>query len=144
MKVTIKGYNAVAEWKWALPPGCDDTCGICRVVFEGSCSKCKYPGDDCPIGKFILFTPASSSSILTNLFAVVGECKHVFHMHCITDWIRSEASQGRCPMCRQVFKEKTAHSNVTTHNGNGGGGGPAAAGAAAGGTRASTSTASAR
>ncbi|KAF2173150.1 hypothetical protein M409DRAFT_35513 [Zasmidium cellare ATCC 36951] len=114
MKVTIKGYNAVAEWKWALPPGCDDTCGICRVVFEGSCSKCKYPGDDCPIGK----------------------STHVFHMHCITDWIRSEASQGRCPMCRQVFREKVAHSKKTS----GSGPGPGSGGAGAANSRASSST----
>ncbi|EME48978.1 hypothetical protein DOTSEDRAFT_117894, partial [Dothistroma septosporum NZE10] len=83
MKVKIKAYNAVAEWKWNLPKDADDTCGICRVQFEGTCSKCKYPGDDCPI--------------------VIGECTHCFHMHCISDWIQSDASQGRCPMCRQVF-----------------------------------------
>ena len=51
MKVKIKGYHAVAEWKWDLPKDADDTCGICRVQFEGTCSKCKYPGDDCPIGE---------------------------------------------------------------------------------------------
>lgn len=50
MKVTFKAYHAVAEWKWDLPEDSDDTCGICRVQFEGTCAKCKYPGDDCPIG----------------------------------------------------------------------------------------------
>ncbi|GAB7366504.1 hypothetical protein MBLNU230_g8496t1 [Neophaeotheca triangularis] len=92
MKVTIKHVKAVAEWKWDLPEESDDTCGICRVQFEGTCSKCKYPGDDCPI--------------------IIGACTHCFHMHCITDWIQSEASQGKCPMCRQVFKEKVAQTQA--------------------------------
>jgi anaphase-promoting complex subunit 11 len=60
MKVTINSFRAVATWKWDLPEESDDTCGICRVNFEGTCSKCKFPGDDCPI--------------------VVGECRHCFHM----------------------------------------------------------------
>ncbi|GIZ39382.1 hypothetical protein CBER1_02114 [Cercospora berteroae] len=88
MKVNIKSYTAVASWKWDLPPGSDKDCGICRVDFEGTCSKCKYPGDECPI--------------------MIGECKHCFHMHCIAVWLQSESSQGRCPMCRQPFREKVA------------------------------------
>lgn len=51
MKITYTHIKAVAEWKWDLPQEADDTCGICRVQFEGTCSKCKYPGDDCPISK---------------------------------------------------------------------------------------------
>lgn len=60
MKVTINSFRAVATWKWDLPEESDDTCGICRVNFEGTCSKCNFPGDDCPI--------------------IVGECRHCFHM----------------------------------------------------------------
>jgi len=45
MKVTFTAYHAVAEWKWDLPEDSDDTCGICRVEFEGTCAKCKFPGD---------------------------------------------------------------------------------------------------
>jgi anaphase-promoting complex subunit 11 len=63
MKVTINSFRAVATWKWDLPEESDDTCGICRVNFEGTCSKCKFPGDDCPI--------------------IVGECRHCFHMVCL-------------------------------------------------------------
>jgi len=63
MKVTINSFRAVATWKWNLPEESDDTCGICRVNFEGTCSKCKFPGDDCPI--------------------IVGECRHCFHMVCL-------------------------------------------------------------
>lgn len=66
MKVTINSFKAVATWKWDLPEESDDTCGICRVNFEGTCSKCKFPGDDCPI--------------------IVGECRHCFHMVRVESW----------------------------------------------------------
>ena len=29
-------------------------------------------------------------------------------MHCIEVWVQSEASQQKCPMCRQPFKERVA------------------------------------
>ncbi|KAK4952901.1 ubiquitin-protein ligase Anaphase Promoting Complex [Elasticomyces elasticus] len=47
MKVTIKAYRAVASWRWDMPD--DDLCGICRVEFDGTCPKCKFPGDECPL-----------------------------------------------------------------------------------------------
>jgi anaphase-promoting complex subunit 11 len=84
MKVKIVSYHAVAAWRWDLPD--DDLCGICRVQFDGTCPKCKFPGDDCPI--------------------IMGACGHSFHMHCLDTWINQESSQGKCPMCRQVFKVK--------------------------------------
>ncbi|KAI4846860.1 hypothetical protein E4T44_04828 [Aureobasidium sp. EXF-8845] len=79
MKVKILSYHAVAAWRWDMPE--DDDCGICRVQFDGTCPKCKFPGDDCPI--------------------IMGQCTHSFHMHCLDTWINQESSQGRCPMCRQ-------------------------------------------
>lgn len=42
------GWNTVAVWKWLAN---DDKCGICRAPFDGCCSDCKVPGDDCPLGK---------------------------------------------------------------------------------------------
>lgn len=53
MRITYTSFTAVAEWKWDLPEESDDTCGICRVQFEGTCAKCKYPGEDCPISESI-------------------------------------------------------------------------------------------
>ncbi|THW96633.1 hypothetical protein D6C97_02078 [Aureobasidium pullulans] len=58
MKVKILSYHAVAAWRWDMPE--DDDCGICRVQFDGTCPKCKFPGDDCPI--------------------IMGQCTHSFHM----------------------------------------------------------------
>ena len=114
MKITYTSYTAVAEWKWDLPEEADDTCGICRVQFEGTCAKCKYPGDECPISE--LLCPSSHDSIVTsfaNINKVIGACTHCFHMHCITDWIQSESSQKKCPMCRQIFTEKVADTAST-------------------------------
>ncbi|KAK8213775.1 anaphase-promoting complex subunit 11 RING-H2 finger-domain-containing protein [Phyllosticta capitalensis] len=79
MKVTIKQWNAVAAWRWDMPQ--DDMCGICRNPYDSTCAKCKFPGDGCPL--------------------LMGQCNHSFHMHCIEDWLKQEASQEKCPMCRQ-------------------------------------------
>ncbi|KAI8852166.1 anaphase-promoting complex subunit Apc11 [Chytridium lagenaria] len=83
MKIRIKRWDAVATWKWDTNP--DDVCGICRGPFESACQDCKYPGDGCPI--------------------VYGECKHVFHMHCLHKWIASDLSRELCPMDRMPWKE---------------------------------------
>ncbi|KAE8711324.1 Anaphase-promoting complex subunit 11 [Hibiscus syriacus] len=41
-------WHAVASWTWDAQ---DETCGICRMAFDGCCSDCKLPGDDCPLSK---------------------------------------------------------------------------------------------
>ncbi|KAF6211114.1 hypothetical protein GE061_014228 [Apolygus lucorum] len=46
MKVVIKSWNGVATWRWLAN---DDTCGICRLAFDGCCPDCKVPGDECPL-----------------------------------------------------------------------------------------------
>jgi hypothetical protein len=54
MKVTIREWNAVAAWRWDMPD--DDVCGICRNPYDSTCSKCKFPGDECPLREFDLET----------------------------------------------------------------------------------------
>ncbi|XP_035700194.1 uncharacterized protein LOC118432689 [Branchiostoma floridae] len=49
MKVTVKSWTAVASWRWMAN---DDNCGICRMPFDATCSECKLPGDDCPLGHY--------------------------------------------------------------------------------------------
>ncbi|KAL5096124.1 hypothetical protein RYX36_000451, partial [Vicia faba] len=46
MKVKILQWHAVASWTWDAQ---DETCGICRMAFDGCCPDCKLPGDDCPL-----------------------------------------------------------------------------------------------
>ncbi|KAF2141079.1 uncharacterized protein K452DRAFT_299128 [Aplosporella prunicola CBS 121167] len=94
MRVTLKQWSAVAAWRWDMPA--DDMCGICRNPYDSTCSACKFPGDACPL--------------------LMGQCNHSFHMHCIEDWLRQDASQEKCPMCRQPFTVKGA---AGTGNGNG-------------------------
>jgi anaphase-promoting complex subunit 11 len=81
LKMTIRNWNGVCVWKWDAK---DDTCGICRVPFDGCCPDCKMPGDDCCI--------------------MTGQCTHCFHMHCIEKWLQSQQAQNLCPMCRQEWK----------------------------------------
>jgi anaphase-promoting complex subunit 11 len=66
MKVTIKHWHAIANWRWDIgaaggePAGGgggdedeeEDVCGICRVPYEACCPACKTPGDDCPLSAF--------------------------------------------------------------------------------------------
>ena len=76
----LSSWSVVATWKWNTA---DDTCGICRNMFDGCCPDCKVPGDECPI--------------------VWGKCKHVFHMHCILKWLGAK-DQQTCPMDRQPWE----------------------------------------
>ena len=98
MKVNVIDWHGVATWHWKLASESggyvDETCGICRVPFDGSCPTCTYPGEECPI--------------------VLGKgCTHNFHVHCILKWLEQEASKGLCPMCRQVFTHSIDDSPQT-------------------------------
>ncbi|XP_040940780.1 anaphase-promoting complex subunit 11 [Gossypium hirsutum] len=79
----VATWHAVASWTWDAQ---DETCGICRMAFDGCCSDCKLPGDDCPL--------------------IWGACNHAFHLHCILKWVNSQTSQAHCPMCRREWKFK--------------------------------------
>lgn len=81
MRIRLKEFNGVAIWKWVTN---DDSCGICRMPFDASCSECRYPGDQCPV--------------------LHGECRHCFHEHCIMKWINSQQTNKLCPMCRGEWK----------------------------------------
>ncbi|RAL52911.1 hypothetical protein DM860_007679 [Cuscuta australis] len=76
-------WHAVASWTWDAQ---DETCGICRMAFDGFCPDCKIPGDDCPL--------------------IWGACNHAFHLHCILKWVNSQTSQAHCPMCRREWQYK--------------------------------------
>ncbi|KAI9197225.1 RING/U-box [Polychytrium aggregatum] len=91
MKITINSWNAHAYWKWVIGNADDegedddeDICGICRFPYDACCPNCKNPGDDCSL--------------------LWGECSHVFHLHCITQWL---VTRDHCPMDRSVWKTKT-------------------------------------
>ncbi|KAH0659354.1 hypothetical protein KY289_028102 [Solanum tuberosum] len=86
MNCTNEGYeiwHTVASWTWDAQ---DETCGICRMAFDGCCPDCKLPGDDCPL--------------------IWGACNHAFHLHCILKWVNSQSGQAHCPMCRREWQFK--------------------------------------
>ncbi|KAK0395497.1 hypothetical protein QR680_001309 [Steinernema hermaphroditum] len=108
MKIKIRRFVGVAEWKW-VRKSTDDNCGICLHVFEACCDECKIPGEKCPL--------------------VEGVCTHSFHSHCIARWIRSHEQQqqrgnegnpvvGRkqCPLCRQDWCEKSKSKMLSARN----------------------------
>ncbi|CAK9779798.1 RING/U-box [Cutaneotrichosporon oleaginosum] len=101
MKVTIKALRPVAVWKWDTSnephklyhygnggvmddEDEDEECGICRLSFESCCPACKMPGDDCPL--------------------IWGTCTHVFHMHCLLQWLETEQSKEQCPLDRRKWE----------------------------------------
>ncbi|AOA63884.1 Catalytic core subunit of the Anaphase-Promoting Complex/Cyclosome (APC/C) [Komagataella phaffii GS115] len=106
MKVTIQNWHSIFAWHWDVPG--DEVCGICRVAFDGTCPVCKFPGDQCPIGKFFdcLFCFVILRSHVGHVLTfcpAIGSCHHSFHMHCILKWLDTDTSKGLCPMCRQIF-----------------------------------------
>ncbi|GAB2293289.1 ubiquitin-protein ligase Anaphase Promoting Complex [Dionaea muscipula] len=76
-------WHAVASWTWDAQ---DETCGICRMAFDGCCPDCKLPGDDCPL--------------------IWGQCNHAFHLHCILKWVNSKGPEAHCPICRREWQFK--------------------------------------
>ncbi|KAH9676380.1 Anaphase-promoting complex subunit 11 [Citrus sinensis] len=74
-------WHAVASWTWDAH---DETCGICRMAFDGCCPDCKLPGDDYPL----------------------SACNHAFHLQCIVKWVNSQTPQAHCPMCRREWHFK--------------------------------------
>ncbi|KAF7126642.1 hypothetical protein RHSIM_Rhsim11G0105600 [Rhododendron simsii] len=95
-------WHAVASWTWDAQ---DETCGICRMAFDGCCPDCKLPGDDCPLTIVKLHYMSKMSN---NMFclAVWGACNHAFHLHCILKWVTSQTPQAHCPMCRREWQFK--------------------------------------
>ncbi|KAI5449846.1 ubiquitin-protein ligase Anaphase Promoting Complex [Naganishia albida] len=132
MKIIYKEYHPVASWRWdvdpdggnrgpnvedsqrAIPDGIPDEpglvgddgpardeedddddddddddeddeemCGVCQQEFESACPACKVPGDDCPL--------------------IWGGCKHVFHMHCLLQWLQTPSSKEQCPLDRRPW-----------------------------------------
>ena len=81
LKVAIKRVHTVAKWSWEVT---DEVCGICRNPFDGCCTDCRAPGEDCP--------------------PVWGACRHAFHMHCILKWVNAKDSDQSCPMCRRPWE----------------------------------------
>ena len=96
-------WNVVSSWHWSKTSE-DDICGICQAHFECSCANCPIPGKKCPLGNWFI-SYLLCYFVYFNL--VFGNCLHIFHEHCIVDWIKLQkektSSPPQCPLCRQEW-----------------------------------------
>ncbi|GMM31840.1 SCF ubiquitin ligase complex subunit [Martiniozyma asiatica (nom. inval.)] len=78
----IKKWTAVAFWAWDQT---NDHCAICRNFLMDGCIDCHSKGttDNCK--------------------RATGECGHVFHLHCIKQWIEQRAV---CPLDNKQWTTK--------------------------------------
>ncbi|KAG5504201.1 hypothetical protein JIQ42_06033 [Leishmania sp. Namibia] len=56
-------------------------CPICKSALGQPCVKCTSSMDECSV--------------------VVGVCSHIFHLHCLEQWL-----QGTCPLCRNQWQQE--------------------------------------
>ena len=110
MRVIIKKWDAVTQWRWKLgkeEEDDEDLCGICRVAYDACCPDCKLPGDDCPLCESLYSSGGApfANERPNNSPTVFGKCQHIFHMHCILKWINTPSSQQQCPLDRRPWGE---------------------------------------
>ncbi|KAG5508772.1 hypothetical protein JKF63_05270 [Porcisia hertigi] len=56
-------------------------CPICKSAIGKPCAKCTCSIDECAV--------------------VIGVCSHIFHQHCLEQWL-----QGTCPLCRGPWQQE--------------------------------------
>lgn len=79
----IKKWTAVAFWAWDQK---NETCAICRNFLMDGCIEC-----------------ASKSSEEMRCPRATGICNHSFHLHCISQWIKTRNS---CPLDNKTWEMK--------------------------------------
>merc|ERR1712178_370759 len=82
-RFVVKKWNAVTFWSWDI---CTDTCAICRnKLYEPSIEAQANPGLADDAGYSIAW----------------GCCGHVFHLDCISRWLKTRSV---CPLCNREWE----------------------------------------
>lgn len=81
MKVTQ--FRGVAMWAWDVVV---DNCAICRNSIMDICIECQAD---------------QKSTEDADCSVSLGQCKHAFHSHCITRWLRTRRV---CPLDNSEWK----------------------------------------
>ena len=81
--------------KRVFDENCLDDCGICWISLGAmcpACAKAKPPvnQDDCKL------------SVQDDCMLVVGQCNHVYHLHCINSWLKTTEY---CPHTTPSFRD---------------------------------------
>ncbi|QEU62807.1 Hrt1 [Kluyveromyces lactis] len=79
----ITKWTAVAFWSWDIDV---DNCAICRNHIMEPCVNCQQE---------------ATFNSEHECVAAWGECNHAFHLHCITQWIKS---RNVCPLDNKPWK----------------------------------------
>ena len=75
---------------------------IKKALFLGFSNKKEYYNDTCPICQENINIRCSDCQKTTNHCATtMGECKHIFHSHCINKWL---LQSKKCPIDNKPYK----------------------------------------
>ncbi|XP_034475973.1 RING-box protein 1-like [Drosophila innubila] len=74
----VVNWNAVALWSWRVVSGIQkDTCAICRNHVKDLCIDCQAE-QGTHVKEAYEMCPEAT-----------GACSHVFHLHCISRWLKN-------------------------------------------------------
>jgi hypothetical protein len=120
MKVRIKHWSAVAQWRWNTgnvdQDDEGDVCGICRVPYEGCCPSCKMPGEDCPLSEHGFLFPRLVPDLREATWArdtiLTLMCTRQYGASVVTSFICTVCSSGSVPPRRNSSVQWTVDLGV--------------------------------
>ena len=82
MSCTIKAVNLRGTWNLDT---INDECPICRNSVLETCVEC------------------SAATSETQCISIMGECSHIYHLHCIDKWTKTK---NVCPLDNKKWEYK--------------------------------------